>query len=59
MNNHVVFLPPQAEEPGIPPLVQRSGRSGHWGQTAPVRCPQQRTTSDTAVYRARRDCHRI
>lgn len=53
------FLPVPQGEPGIPRPVQRSMKSGHWGQTGQGHCLQRSTISDIVVYRVLPGCHHI
>lgn len=59
MMSLLTFLPVPQGEPGIPRPVQRSMRSGHWGQTGQGHCPQRSTISDKVVYRVLLNCHHI
>lgn len=54
-----LILPVPQGEPGIPRPVQRSTRSGHWGQTGQGHCLLRSTISDIVVYRVLPGCHHI
>lgn len=55
----LTFLPVPQGEQGIPRPVQRSMKSGHWGQTGQGHCLLKSTISDIFVYRVLPGCHHI